>query len=110
MLARRCLPLCSLNAHPPCSLAHPGYNLLPRSKRQRIFARAAIILLVLQTIYCTLFVAAFALVISQQNCHYPWTTLSLLNFFQVLIPYFFSSSSPPLLEAKQPLHILPAAA
>ena len=69
--------------YPPPSPTTSPACILPRSKRQRIFAISAVMLLVLQTIYCTFFVAAFSLVVADKNCSYPWTTLSILDFFQV---------------------------
>ena len=60
-------------------------------------------LLVLQTIYCTFFVASFSLVVAEKNCSYPWTTLSILDFFQVCPSCSFLVPSSKTVNVSKPV-------
>jgi hypothetical protein len=53
-----------------------------RTKRQGYFTRTAAMLLALQIPYSATFVAAFAAVLSTDDCSYPWKLLAVLEFVQ----------------------------
>lgn len=68
----------------PVPQPHPTHPPAPtfRSLRQKFFGHTALVLLVLQTCYTTVFVAAFSSVLATDDCGYPWRVLAVLEFFQ----------------------------
>ncbi len=56
-----------------------------RTKRQGYFTRTAAIALALQIPYSATFVGSFGAVLAQPNCQYPYQTLAVLEFVQVMV-------------------------
>lgn len=67
---------------PPTQHTHP-HTRACRSARQRYFTSTAAALLAIQLAGSSVYVAAVALELAQEDCSYPWSALAVLEFVRV---------------------------